>query len=93
MLVELNYVVFSFLLATISAWRYFKRREKNMLHLTLCFTFLTLSITLLLLDSLMWFPATITTLRLIEVTGLGLYACFTICAILTLRKICETKLD
>ena len=90
MLVELNYVFFSLLLVIYSAWRYFKRRERGILYLTLCFTFLTLSTMLQMLNSLIWvyeIRASITMLRLLEVSGLGLYAGFTTCAIIALRKI------
>jgi len=86
MITELSYVLFSLLLVIYSAWRSFKRRERNMLYMTLGFTFLTLSITLLMLDSFVWFPATVTMLRLLEVSGLGLYACFIVCAIVALKK-------
>jgi len=93
MIVELNYVLFSLLLVIYATWRFFKRREKSMLYMTFSFIFLTLSITLLMSNSLLWFPATITTLRLLEVGGLGLYACFIICAIVSLRKLYKTELD
>jgi len=89
MLVELNYIFFSLLLVIYSAWRYFRQRERHMLHLTICFTLLTFSITLQILTSTWWtyimhlkIP-----LRLLELSGLALYTGFTISTILTLRKI------
>jgi hypothetical protein len=89
-LVELCYVFFSFLLALYSAWVYSKRRERPQLFLTLCFAFLTLSMTLLFLDSFVWFPATRVVIRLIEIAGLALYAGFAICLIIAVRKISKT---
>jgi len=93
MLIELNYVFFSLLLVIYSAWRYFKRKERYMLYLTLCFTFLTLSTSLQLLNSLTWVYRTqpIIALRLLELGGLALFACFTICAIITLRKMSKVN--
>ena len=94
MLIELNYVFLNLLLVIYSSWHYLKRKNKYMLDLTLCLTFLTLSAALQLSDSLIWvyqIPASITVLRILEVGGLGLYACFTICAIMTLRKIRKLK--
>lgn len=90
MLVEFNYVFFSLLLVIYSAWRYFERRERGILYLTLCFTSLALSTTLQMLNSLIWIyeiRANITMLRLLELSGLALYASFTICTIITLKKI------
>lgn len=88
MLIELNYVFFSLLLMIYSVWLYFKRRERCMFYLTLCFTFLTLSTMLQVLNSLTWVYGTqpIIVLRLLELGGLALFACFTITAIITLRK-------
>ncbi len=90
-LIELIFIFFSSLLLIYSASRYLQRRIKSLLYFTVGFACLTLSMTLLLLDSLVWFPATITMLRLIEIAGLGLYMCFTIMAILALRE--SMKLD
>ena len=90
MLIELNYVFLSFLLVAISAWYYSKHREKSLLYLTLGFTFLALSATLQMLNSLTWIYEiinNITILRLLELSGLAFFACFTICAIIALRKI------
>ncbi len=91
MLIELTFILFSSLLLIYSASRYLQRRIKSLLYFTVGFAGLTMSMTLLLLDSLVWFPATITMLRLIEIAGLGLYMCFTIMAILALRE--SMKLD
>lgn len=92
MLVELNYLFFSLLLVFYSAWSYHRRREKNMLHLTLCFTFLMASIILQMLTSTWWVYVMHVgiSLRLLELSGLALFACFTITAIITLRKISKT---
>jgi len=92
-LIESAFILLSSLLMIYSAARYVKRRIKSILYFTVCFAFLTLSITLLLIDSLAWFPATITMLRLIEITGLALYTCFIIIAIIALREIHETRLN
>jgi len=91
-LVELNFVLFSFALLFYSAWHYFKRRDRYLFYLTLCFTFLALSNTLQMFISMAWIynvPINLTALRLLELGVLALYACFTICAIEALRKILE----
>lgn len=93
MTAQLNYVLLSLLLVIYGAWRFLSRKEKSMLYMTFSFVFLTLSITLLMLDSFVWFPATLTTLRLLEVSGLGLYMCFIICAIMALKKTGKAGLD
>jgi len=89
MLVELTVILFSLILAVYSTSRYLKAKIKSMLHFTVCFAFLTASTTLVLIDSLVWFPATMTVLRLIEVASLALYTCFTIIMIIALRKLSE----
>jgi len=60
-----------------------------MLYLALCFTFLALSITLQMLNSLVWLPwiyQTRLALTLYELSGLAFFACFAITAIIALRK-------
>lgn len=89
MLVELNYVFFSCLLLVYSAWHYFKRRERGQLYLTMCFTFLALSAVFQLIESQILAHRTV--LRLLELGGLALFTCFTICTIITIRKISETS--
>lgn len=88
MLVEPNYVFFSFLLVVYGLWRYFKRRERHMLYLTISFTFLALSKTLHMLNSLLWVFGTqpIRMLRFLELGGLALFSCFIISAIIALRE-------
>lgn len=94
MLIELNYVFLSILLVVYGAWRYFKRKEKHLLHLTLSFTFLTLSAIVQMFTSprLIYvlayvIPINVTVLRLLELVGLALFACFIISAIIALREI------
>lgn len=90
MLIELNYVLFSVLLWGYSSWCYFKRREKGLLYLTLGFAFLTLSTMLQLTNSLIWayrIQASIMMLRLLELCGLALFACFTISVVVSLKEI------
>jgi len=89
MLVELVFILFSLILTVYSASRYRKAKIKSMLHFTACFAFLTASTTFVLIDSSVWFPATMTVLRLIEVASLALYACFAIIIIIVLRKLSE----
>jgi MFS family permease len=83
-LIELSYVFFSLVLTSYSLWAYLGRKEKPMLYLTLCFAFLTSSMTLLFLNSFVWFPATRITIRLIEIAGLGLFAGFAIFLVIAL---------
>lgn len=87
MLIELNYVFFSFLLVFYVAWRYFKRRERHILYLTLSFAFLALSTTLQMLNSWIFGTQPIIMLKFLELGGLALFACFTICTVIALRKI------
>jgi hypothetical protein len=87
MLIELNYVLFSSLVLVYSLWRYFKRKERGMLYLTLGFTFLALSTTLQMLNSLIWYGTPAILIRVLELSSLALFACFTITTIITLRKI------
>jgi hypothetical protein len=89
-LVELCYVFFSFLLMIYGAWVYSRRRERSQLYLILSFASLTLSMTLLFLDYFVWFPATRTVIRLIEIAGLALYASFVISLIMALKKLAKT---
>jgi hypothetical protein len=46
--------------------------------------------TLLFLDSFVWFPATRIVIRLVEITGLALYAGFVIVLIVTLKRLAKT---
>ena len=90
MIIELNYIFLSFLLVVFSAWYYFKQKERGLLYLTLGFTFLALSATLQMLNSQIWIYEilnSVITLRLLELGGLAFFVCFTICAIIALRKI------
>jgi len=92
MVIELNYVLFSFLLAIYSAWHYFKRKDRYLLYLTLCFTYLLMSNILPMFVSISWiFGIQIdsTTIWFLELGKLVLYACFTVCAVIALRKILE----
>jgi len=91
MLVELSYVFFSFLLVIYAVWRCFKRKDKHLLYLILCLTFLAWSVTLQMLSTTVWFYGTpMGTLRLLELGGLALYASFTVCTLIVLSKISET---
>jgi hypothetical protein len=88
-LVELNYVFFSLLLVIYGVWRYYKQRKKNMLYFALCFTFLALSAIFQMLSSTLVYLGiyfNVTMLRLLELSSLTLFACFTICAIIALKK-------
>jgi len=87
MLIELNYVFFSLLLVIYGAWRYFKRKEKHMLYLTLSFTFLALSAIIKMLTLPILVYINVKVLRLLELTSLGLFACFTIFTMIALRRI------
>jgi hypothetical protein len=91
MLLELNYVFFSFLLMILSAWYYFRRRDRYLLYLTLCFTFLTLSNILQMFIFATWIYGTL--LQTLRIVALSLYACFTICAIIALRKVIAKTLN
>ena len=88
-LIELNYVFFSLLLVIYGAWRYYKQRKRHLLYFTLSFTFLTLSVIFEMLSSTLVYLGiyfNVTVLRLLELGGLALFACFTICAIIALKK-------
>jgi TRAP-type C4-dicarboxylate transport system permease small subunit len=88
MLIELNYVFFSLLLVIYGAWRYFKRKEKHLLYPTISFTFLALSAIVKMLSSTtLVYGINVKVLRLLKLGGLALFACFAICAIISLRKI------
>jgi len=89
MLVELNYIFFSLLLMVYSVWRYFKRRERRLLYLTLGFTFLTLSTLLQILSSSGWFYISQFKIpyRLLELGGLALFAGFVISSVIALKEI------
>ena len=84
MLVDLNYVFISLLLVIYCAWQYKKRKERYMLHLTICFTFLTLSAALKTLTFTLW---TYIPFSLLELGGLALYAVFAITAIIALKEL------
>jgi len=88
MLVELNYVFFSLLLLIYCTWRYFKQKDKHSFYFTLSFTFLTLSAIFQTLSSILPYGIyfNVTVLRLLELSGLALFACFTISAIIALKK-------
>jgi hypothetical protein len=88
MLIELNYVFFSLLLLIYCIWRYLKQRKKHLLYFALCFTFLTLSAIFQTLNSTLPYGIyfNVTVLRFLELSGLALFVCFTICAIIALRK-------
>lgn len=89
-LAERNCIFFSLLLVVYSVWRYFKQRKTHMLYFTLSFVFLTLSATLLMLSSTMYFYGiyfNISMLKLLELSGLAFFVCFTICTVIALKKI------
>ena len=89
MLVELNYVFFSLLLVIYSMRRYFKQQKRHMLYFTLSFTFQALSAIFQMLSSKMVYLGiyfNLTVLRLLELSSLALFACFTICTIIALKK-------
>jgi len=89
MLTELNYVFFSLLLVIYGVWRYYKQRKKHLLYFTLSFTFLGLSSIFQMLGSTLIYLGiyfNVTVLRLIELIGLALFACFIIGAIIALRR-------
>jgi len=93
MLIELNYVFFSFLLVVYGTWRYLRRKNKYLLYLTTSFTFLAMSAMVQMLSSpklavhIIYLNAPV--LKLLRLGGLALFACFTICAIMALRKIIQ----
>ena len=91
MLIELNYVFFSLLLVIYSGWHYFRRKNKHLLYPTISFTFLALSATVQLLISpklvVYIIPFNAPVLKLLRLGGLALFACFTIFAVIALRKI------
>lgn len=88
MLIELNYVFLSLLLLIYCAWRYLKQRKKHLLYFALCFTFLTFSTVFQTLNSTLPYGIyfNVMVLRLIELSALALFLCFTICSIIALRK-------
>jgi hypothetical protein len=88
--IEFSYFLFSLLLTAYAMWRYFMRRERGLFYLSLGFTFLTTSIILQLVESLIWIygsQVNITTLRLLELGGLALFACFAVFVVLALKEI------
>jgi len=88
MLIELNYVLFSLLILIYCIWRYFKQQNKRFFYFTLSFTFLTLSAIFRALNSILPYGIyfNVTVLRPLELFALALFACFTICAIIALKK-------
>jgi len=88
MLVELNYIFFSLLLVVYAVWRYFKQQNKHFFYFILSFTFLALSAIFQALNSTLPYGIyfNLTVLRLLELFSLALFACFTICAIIALKK-------
>jgi len=89
MLVELSYLFFSLLLVIYCAWLFLKRKEKTMLYFLLCFLFLTSSIALQAIISLVpiygIYP--LVSVRLIEIAGLGLFAGFAAFLVVALKKL------
>jgi hypothetical protein len=90
MLIELNYIFLSLLLVFYCAWSYFRRKEKHMLYLAICFTFLTFSIIIQTLtytwsDYIRGLRLGIP-LHVLELIGLALFTVFTAGIILALRK-------
>lgn len=89
MLIELNYVFLSLLLVIYGAWRYYKQRKRHLLYFIPSFTLLMLSVIFQMLSSTLIYLGiyfNVTVLRLLELSGLALFACFTICAIIALKK-------
>ncbi|MDH5733090.1 MAG: hypothetical protein OEY88_04825 [Candidatus Bathyarchaeota archaeon] len=89
MLIELNYVFFSLILVIYSAWHYFRKRNRHLLYFTLSLTFLALSATFQMLSSTLIHLGIylhVTVSRLLELGGLALFACFTIGAIIALKR-------
>jgi len=89
MLVELSYIFFGLLLMIYSIWRYYKQRKSHLLYFTLSLTFLALSATFQMLSSATVYLGiyfNVSMLKLLELGGLALFACFTICAIIALKK-------
>jgi len=93
MLIDMNYIFFSFLLVAYSTWLFVKRKEKASALLILCFAFLTLSILLQLLSSSWWNYTTLQRIhpRIFELAGLASFASFAITAILALTKLSKPR--
>jgi ABC-type bacteriocin/lantibiotic exporter with double-glycine peptidase domain len=91
MTVELGYVIFSLLLAAYTSWRYLKRRERGLLYLTISSVFLPLSALFQTFSSTWRIHALQLgiSIRLLELIGLSLFACFIISAIIAVRKMSE----
>ena len=86
--VELTYAFFSLVLLIYSGWRYSKRKEKKLLYPTVSFAFLALSTIVRMFSStILVGRIDAKVIKLLELGGLALFACFTICAIIALRKI------
>ena len=87
-LIALNYVFLSLLLAAYSVWRYYKQRKRHLLFFTLGFTSLALSAIFQTLYSTIAYRGiylNIRVSRLLELSGLALFACFTIFAIIATK--------
>jgi hypothetical protein len=96
MLTEFSYVFFSLVLTAYAMWSYFMRRERGLFYLSLGFTFLTSSTILQLVKSLIWLHGSqvnITTLRLMELGSLALFAFFIICTIVALKKMAKSSIN
>jgi hypothetical protein len=92
MLVRLNYVIFSVFLLIYISWRYFKQRKSGLRYLALSSIFLILSTTVQMIGSqksIYGIPTNLTLKRVIELGGLALFACFTITAVIGVRKMSE----
>jgi len=84
-----SYVFFSLLLTAYAMWRYFKRRDRGLFYLSLGSTLLTASTILQMVESLIWLHGSqmsITSLRLMELGSLALFAFFVICIVVALKK-------
>lgn len=92
MLVELNYVIFSVLLLIYVSWRYFKQRKSGLRYLALSSVFLILSTTVRMIgsqESIYGIPTNLALKRLVELGGLALFTCFTIAAVVAIRRMSE----
>lgn len=90
MIVELNYAIFSLIL-TVCGWVfYLRQRRRGLFYLSVGCLFLTLSMTLRTVESFILLYKTrvdVITLRLLELSSLGLFALFTIFAMIALREV------
>ncbi len=88
MSIEASYVFLSLLLLIYCVWRYLRQRERHLLYFALGFTFLTFSTVFQTLNSTLPYGIyfSVSLLRLLELVALALFLCFTVCAIMALRK-------